>query len=159
MARMNRKTLALALLAASTTLGGAPAPEGFAIWKGSELREAANQLSPKIKDANFIVEPLAEYANHRLIIVHREGDGPAELHETSADFYVVQSGEATLLVGGEVVDPKTTDPGEVRGASIRGGTKTKMGVGDVVNIPAKIPHQVLVETGKKVTYLIVKITE
>ena len=159
MARMNRKTIASALLTASTAFSGGPAPEGFAIWKGSELREAASQLSPKIKDGNFIVEPLAEYANHRLIVVHREGDGEAELHETSADFYVVQSGEATLVVGGEVVEPRPTGPGEVRGASIRGGAKTKMGPGDVVNIPAKIPHQVLVETGKTVTYLIVKITE
>ena len=52
-------------------------------------------------------------------MAHREGSGEAELHETQADVFVVQSGEATLVIGGTVVDPKTTVPNEIRGPSIK----------------------------------------
>ena len=54
-------------------------------------------------------------------ISHREGDGSAELHETQVDILIVESGEATLVVGGTMVAPKTIKPHEVRGTSIEGG--------------------------------------
>jgi mannose-6-phosphate isomerase-like protein (cupin superfamily) len=70
---------------------------------------------------------------------------------------VVESGEATLVVGGTVVDARTTAPHEIRGPSIRGGEKVALGAGDVVHIPVKIPHQMLLESGKQITYFVVKI--
>jgi uncharacterized RmlC-like cupin family protein len=33
----------------------------------------------------------------------------------------------------------------------------KLGVGDVVHIPVKVPHQLLVEPGKQFTYFVVKV--
>ena len=56
-----------------------------------------------------------------------------------------------------MVDPRTTQPHEVRGPSIRGGEKKLLAAGDVVHIPAKIPHQMLLESGKQITYFVVKI--
>jgi mannose-6-phosphate isomerase-like protein (cupin superfamily) len=70
---------------------------------------------------------------------------------------VVESGEATLVVGGTVVDPKTTAPHEIRGPSIRGGDRVALAAGDVVHIPIKMAHQMLVESGKQITYFVVKI--
>jgi mannose-6-phosphate isomerase-like protein (cupin superfamily) len=70
---------------------------------------------------------------------------------------VVESGEATLVVGGTVVNPKTTAPHEIRGPSIKGGEKKSLAAGDVVHIPVKVPHQMLVESGKQITYFVVKI--
>ena len=64
---------------------------------------------------------------------------------------------ATLVVGGKVVDPRTTAPHEIRGPSIRGGEKLKLAAGDVVHIPIKTAHQMLVESGKQITYFVVKI--
>ena len=90
---------------------------------------------------------------------HREGPGEAELHETQADIFIVQSGEATLKVGGTVVSPKTTAPNEIRGPSISGGEEKKLGAGDVVHIPAKIPHQLLLDAGKQFTYAVVKVDQ
>jgi hypothetical protein len=56
----------------------------------------------------------------------------------------VVSGEGTLVVGGTMVDGKTTAPNEIRGKSISGGVRKPMAVGDVFHIQAKIPHQMFV---------------
>jgi len=54
-------------------------------------------------------------------------------------FYVV-SGHATFVTGGEMVDPHTTAPNEIRGTSIRNGTTQKLSAGDVVVVPSGVPH-------------------
>jgi len=71
--------------------------------------------------------------------------------------FFVQSGEATLLLGGEVESPKTIGPGEIQGTAIRNGVKKDLHPGDVVNVPAGTPHQFFVEPGKQITYSVVKV--
>jgi mannose-6-phosphate isomerase-like protein (cupin superfamily) len=66
---------------------------------------------------------------------------------------IVQSGEATLVVGNDIVDAKNTSPTEVRGSSIRNGIERKVFAGDVINMPAGLPHQFLLEPGKQITYI------
>jgi mannose-6-phosphate isomerase-like protein (cupin superfamily) len=66
---------------------------------------------------------------------------------------IVQSGEATLVVGTDIVDAKNTSPTEVRGTSIRDGIERKVSAGDVINMPAGLPHQFLLEPGKQITYI------
>ncbi len=150
------RTFVIALVMAG---GALPAglPEGVAHWTSAELQGFANTLGPKMNAQKVATQPLAGYGNHSFLIAHREGDGEAELHETQNDVMVIESGEATLVVGGTVVDPRTTAPHEVRGPSIRGGEKVKLAAGDVVHIPIKTAHQMLVESGKQITYFVVKI--
>jgi hypothetical protein len=66
---------------------------------------------------------------------------------------IVQSGEATLVVGNDVVDAQNTSPAEIRGTSIRNGIERKVSAGDVINMPAGLPHQFLLEPGKQITYI------
>jgi quercetin dioxygenase-like cupin family protein len=44
------------------------------------------------------------------------------------------------VTGGRPVDPKTIAPDEIRGPSLEGGTSRPVGKGDVVIIPAGVPH-------------------
>ena len=134
-------------------------PAGFAMWKGAELKGYEKSLSPKINAVKFATEPLGKFGNHALQVAHREGSGEGELHETQADLFIVQSGEATLVVGGTIPGGKTTAPNEIRGPSVQGGEKKKLGPGDVVHIPSKTAHQLLVDNGKQFTYAILKIDE
>ncbi len=46
-----------------------------------------------------------------------------QYHANQADVFFVQSGEATLVVGGELVDGKTSAPNEMRAPSIKGGSE------------------------------------
>jgi mannose-6-phosphate isomerase-like protein (cupin superfamily) len=82
-----------------------------------------------------------------------------EVHDKMADVFFIESGDATLIIGGTLSGGKVTTPGETRGGTIAGGVKKIVGAGDAVHIPAKIPHQMLVAKGKKVTYFVVKVEE
>ena len=53
--------------------------------------------------------------------------------------------------------PKTIKPHEVRGTSIEGGETKQLVPGDVVHIPAKVPHQLKIANGKTFTYLVIKV--
>jgi mannose-6-phosphate isomerase-like protein (cupin superfamily) len=132
-------------------------PTEVVVWSGSELQGYGKKLAPKMNAGKVASERLATFPNHFAMIAHREGDGEAELHEKQADLFVVASGAATLVYGGEVVSPKTTAPDEVRGPSIKGGERKALAAGDVVHIPAKIPHQLLVPAGKEFTYFVMKV--
>ncbi len=90
-------------------------------------------------------------------ISHREGDGSAEMHEAQVDIWIVESGEATLVLGGKIVEPKTVKPHEIRGTSIDGGTISQLTAGDIVHIPVKIPHQLKIAAGKTFTYTVIKV--
>jgi mannose-6-phosphate isomerase-like protein (cupin superfamily) len=132
-------------------------PEGFALWKGSSVKNSQEDLASKIDDQKFAWDALGTYENHLIGISHREGDGSAELHETQVDILIVQTGEAALIVGGTMLEPKTVKPHEVRGRSIEGGETKSLVPGDIVHIPANVPHQLKIANGQKFNYLVVKV--
>jgi mannose-6-phosphate isomerase-like protein (cupin superfamily) len=152
------KLFALALL---TALAATPAgdPDGFRLWKGADLKAAGKRLAPKMNAQKLAAEPLGTFGNHNFQVSHREGNGEAEVHAVVADVFIAQSGEATLIVGGSVVDGKTTAPNEIRGPSIKGGVSKELGAGDIVHIPANTPHQLMVKSGKQFTYFVVKVNQ
>jgi mannose-6-phosphate isomerase-like protein (cupin superfamily) len=145
------------LLLLSIFSGGLLAAEDAAVWSGDELSRYAAKLEPNLNADHYAIENLADYGSHYMLMVHREGNGPAELHAKQTDFYVVQEGSGTLYVGGEITEAKETEPGEVRGKSIQGGKTYKLAPGSTVNIPPNTPHQVTLDEGETITYLIVKV--
>ncbi len=153
------KTLVILLLA--TTLAFASRtgsdPEGFELWTAAQLGALQSKLSASVNAQKFANQSLGTFGNHSFMVAHREGTGAAELHETQNDVFFVQSGQATLVVGGTLVQPNTVAPHEIRGPSISGGVQKPLGPGDVVHIPAGVPHQLLVDAGKQFTYFVVKI--
>jgi glc operon protein GlcG len=70
----------------------------------------------------------------------RDGPGEAEVHLWDGDIMYITEGSATIVTGGQVTEPKTTAPGEIRGPRIEGGTPRKIAAGDVIHIPAGVPH-------------------
>ena len=131
--------LALALL---TVAAFAADPDGFAMYKASDIQARAK--AAKLDENKAGADRVANWGNHSFLIVRREGDGAVETHNTQVDVITVVSGEGTLVVGGTMVDGKTTAPNEIRGKSINGGVRKPMAAGDVFHIPAKVPHQMLV---------------
>jgi mannose-6-phosphate isomerase-like protein (cupin superfamily) len=102
---------------------------------------------------------LATYPNHYTMLAYRNQNGSGEVHEQFADFFVILQGNATLVTGGKLVNPSTTKPGELHGTAVEGGTETALNEGDVVHIPAHLPHQILVKSGQDFIYYVVKIRE
>ncbi len=70
----------------------------------------------------------------------REKPGMAEIHMEDADIVRVLEGTATLVTGGKALNVKMTEPGEFRGSEIDGGETRHLKPGDVIVIPAGVPH-------------------
>ena len=132
-------------------------PAGFALWRAAELRQRDEALSKKVGPDHSARETLADYGDHRFRLLYRDADGVPEQHDTIVDVVMVQSGEGTLLLGGRMINPKASSgAGEYLGTGIEGGERHALAAGDVVHIPAKIPHSFLVPKGKHITYVLVK---
>lgn len=87
----------------------------------------------------------------------RSGD-LVELHDRSDDVYYVLKGEATLELGGTLVDPKEASPGEWRANTVTGAKSVKIKAGDIVVVPRGTPHRRTV-TGKGFSMILIKVFE
>lgn len=58
-----------------------------------------------------------------------------------------------------MTDSRQTDNGEFRGTGLEGGSQTLLKKGDIVHIPAGVPHQLRIAPGNTFTYFVVKVTE
>ena len=86
---------------------------------------------------------------------HRDKPGGIEVHVKERDVFYVVDGEATVIAGGTLISPRETRAGQMTGASIEGGETYHLAKGDVITIPAGVPHW-FKET-KGISYFVVKV--
>lgn len=94
----------------------------------------------------------------RVAVFHdekREGD-LNELHDNSDDIYYVLKGEATLMLGGTLIEPNEISPGEWRAKTANGGQAVVIKKGDLVVVPRGTRHQRTV-TGKGFSMILIKV--
>ena len=123
------------------------------IWTAGELRQAAGALAPEAQAKTMAGKTFGAASLWR-----RSKSGEAELHKTKTDLMVIQEGSATLVFGGAISDARTTQPGEIRGSSIKGGESRKLAPGDIIRIPSNTPHQFILEKGESISYFALKLT-
>ena len=149
-----KKTLAMFVPA---FMAIAAAAAGYDHWTAEQFKTREEVLRKTMKNG-LASETLGRWGNHLLLKTRREASsGQAEWHEKQADLIVVQSGQATIIIGGQIVDGKTTAANEIRGTSIEGGERQALKTGDVVHVPAKTPHQVLLSAGQSLDYVVLKV--
>jgi mannose-6-phosphate isomerase-like protein (cupin superfamily) len=142
------------------TLGANPQSMTSDHWSPAQLLERAKHLRQLAAQGDGSAsETLEKYPHHYTMLAFRSHSGGAELHQNFADLFYILDGHATVLTGGQVVDPKTTGGGEIRGASVKDAKSQELKAGEVVHIPANMPHQMTVAEGESVTYFVVKIEE
>jgi mannose-6-phosphate isomerase-like protein (cupin superfamily) len=71
---------------------------------------------------------------------YRPGVGPASVHEREAELFYVLEGTATAVTGGKLVNERRTNPENLSGTAIDGGTSQHMSKGDFLLVPAGVPH-------------------
>ena len=142
----------------SLILMSAPIVQAQDFWSAGDLDDLSNSLSSQVGSNNAaILNNIINEGGYYAAMVHREpGPGFSELHEQWADIYFVTDGSATIFTGGSIVDLTEFSPGEFRGSSIAGGESRLISAGDIVHIPAGLPHYVLVGEGQQITYFILK---
>ncbi len=89
---------------------------------------------------------------------HRTGPGEVEVHDRDTDIFYILEGSATFVTGGKAIEPRKTDPGEIRGREISGGEDRHLVKGDVIIIPAGIPHW-FQQVDSTFVYFVVKVTK
>jgi mannose-6-phosphate isomerase-like protein (cupin superfamily) len=132
-------------------------PPGFAVWRAADLESHDAALSTHVAADHSSRETLADYGDHRFRLLYRDADGNPEQHDTIIDVVMVQSGEGALQLGGTMAGRRSTGAGEYVGTRLDGGDRHPLGPGDIVHIPAGIPHSFLVPPGKHLTYVLLKI--
>jgi quercetin dioxygenase-like cupin family protein len=109
-------------------------------------------------DADFAKGfPLNINTSYKVMAARRVMPGRVELHAHDTDVFYIVDGTATFVTGGTASDLKEKTPGEFTGTSITGGTVRHLQKGDVILIPAGIPHQ-FTEVAAPFLYFVVKVT-
>jgi uncharacterized protein GlcG (DUF336 family) len=88
----------------------------------------------------------------------RTAPGEVEYHEHVADIMHVVEGSATVVTGGDLRDAREVGPGEVRAGAVEDGAARQLGSGDVLVIPAGVPHQ-FVAVSDPFLYFVAKVAE
>jgi len=132
------------LTAAAVSIGGG-VPAAVHYIGHDKVTEVMSKGGPIVSDPGLVV------------LAQRREAGPAEYHDHTNHVFVMVEGEATLVVGGTMVDPKRTAPDQMRAPSVEGGTTYHLSKGDVITIPAKTPHWFKDVSTKTVAYYAVNI--
>jgi quercetin dioxygenase-like cupin family protein len=87
---------------------------------------------------------------------HRDKAGQVEVHDKETDILYVIDGEATFVTGGTPVGLRSTRPGQSLANEVKGGETHHLTKGDVIVVPAGIPHW-FKEVPQSVSYYVVKV--
>ena len=93
------------------------------------------------KDGQPIVaERILQLAPYSANLEYRASVGAAAVHEKEAEVFYVIDGAATMVTGGKLVEEKRTNPENLTGTAIEGGTSRAVAKGDFVIVPENTPH-------------------
>ena len=96
-------------------------------------------------------------SDHLVQCSNRTGPGVVEVHLKETDVMYFIDGSATLVTGGTTVNAKAgNNPLQIRGTDIQGGQARDVTKGDVVVVPAGVPHW-FKEVPNSVSYYVVKV--
>ena len=142
--RMTLLTTAVLFITAALLLGsGVPAAVHYI--GHDKVTEVMTKGGPIVSDPGLVV------------LANRRTSGEVEYHDHTNHVFVIVEGEATLVVGGTMVQPKRTAADQMRAPSSEGGTTYHLSKGDVITIPAKTPHWFKEVSTKTIAYYAVNI--
>ena len=64
------------------------------------------------------------------------------VHKFEAELMIVLEGSGTIIVGGQVTNPRDTNPANQTGDAIVGGTENHLSKGDFLLVPQNTPHEI-----------------
>jgi mannose-6-phosphate isomerase-like protein (cupin superfamily) len=67
-------------------------------------------------------------------------DTPATVHEKEAEVIFVVDGACTFVTGGKLANEKRTNPTNLSGTGIDGGSPQRIAKGDYIFVPENTPH-------------------
>jgi mannose-6-phosphate isomerase-like protein (cupin superfamily) len=107
-------------------------------------------------DQGFMWRPLLRDGATVAAIEIWKMPGRPAVHPVVAEYAIVLDGAGTLVSGGTMTDPKATRTNLIEGDQIEGGATRTLGPGDVILIPAGVPHWIGI-TGERLVLLGIKL--
>lgn len=143
-----------ALAPQAKTAAVAPAPE-------STLDPSGVIFFPKTLVAQTAADGGLLYSgnpqrNYRIHVLRRDKPGQVEVHAKDTDLIYIIGGSATFATGGTAVGGKETEPDEIRAPSLSGGVDRRVSDGDVLLVPANVPHW-FKEIHQPILYFVAKV--
>ena len=101
---------------------------------------AAKAKSERKEGQPVVAERILQLSPYSANLEYRASVGPAAVHEREAEIFYVIDGSATLVTGGKLVKESRTNPENLTGTGIEGGTPQAVAKGDFVIVPENTPH-------------------
>ena len=145
-----------------------PRPDEYLHWDAAAVAAFQADLDQTLRNGEgiwgtpFAVEtalPRADHRPHSVQIIHRAGYTQPEIHTTKWDLYVVLKGAGTVRVGGDRVDWIEGRPPEGQRPQLEGAHEFPVTGGDILHVPARSWHQVVVPEGGSITYALINVFE
>lgn len=117
---------------------------------------SASELAAKVRSASHqVAYEIPSVTGRQVLMIRRDETGDAEVHTQLDDTIIIESGTARFRVGGTITGNHQTGPTEWRGGTMTGWREYTVSAGDLLLIPAGVPHQALVTSGT-FSYLTIK---
>jgi len=124
------------------------------------MRQYETSLRPRMNQYKQAAEQLANFGNQTAWLAHREADGLVEIHQDWSDLGFVRC--LRCSVSSRWRRDRTAVhgvPSRTALHGVRGGESKLLQAGDVVTVPAGVPHQFLVPAGQQITFVTMKIAK
>src|SRR5262245_17630333 len=113
-----------------------PQAQKFVYSSAADIAAAVAKMGNAVHGAQRLVS----LPPFNVSIEHRTALDTAASHDLDAELYYIVDGAGTLVTGGELVEPKRTNPTNWSGSAIKGGDSRRVAKGDVMLIAEGVPH-------------------
>jgi len=135
------------------------APKNTRIWfySAAQIDSAAHDApESRLTPGNYGI-PLDGDAGYDNGLNRRTAPGTAHADKGRSELWYVIAGSGVLVTGGTLVNPQPGHAGELRSSAISKGEERRIAPGDMIIVPAGVPHWVRSIDGKEITYFTPKI--
>ncbi len=122
--------------------------------------QSVADLEKSIGNENKAVDLIGGQGMQLRVAVQHDETCPtadAEVHDASDDVFYALDGEAQLILGGKLDNPREATSGEWKSAKIIGGETFIVKKGDLIVVPRGTPHQRIAVKGKEFSLILIKI--
>jgi mannose-6-phosphate isomerase-like protein (cupin superfamily) len=88
----------------------------------------------------LIAQPIVQLAPYNASLEYRAQVSTAAVHEREAELFYVIEGSATMVTGGKLVNQGRSNPENLSGTGVEGGTSRHVAKGDFIFVPENTPH-------------------
>jgi mannose-6-phosphate isomerase-like protein (cupin superfamily) len=142
---------------AARDINAAPKSTGIWFYSAAQIESAAHEAPESCLSPGNYGIPLDRDAGYDNGLNRRTAPGTAHADTGRSELWYVIAGSGVLVTGGTLVNPQPGHAGELRSSAISDGEERRIAPGDLIIIPAGVPHWVRSIDGKEITYFSPKI--